>query len=84
MQTFVQDCPNEACLIRAKGYKEMAFVKIPGLNGKVYVPDETEGEIRKHQCRECFSCQWCSDDRCCVCMGRKRCTNKKNCHEHET
>lgn len=54
----------------------MAFVKIPGLPGKVYVPDAVPGQKKKHLCRDCFSCEFCSDDRCRVCRrgsGRTGC-----------
>ncbi|MBA4367966.1 MAG: hypothetical protein C0403_10055 [Desulfobacterium sp.] len=54
----------------------MPFVEIPGLKGKVYVPAEAPEEIRKHRCRDCFSCQWCSDDRCCVCLKEKGCSRR--------
>jgi hypothetical protein len=54
----------------------MTFIEIPGLNGKVYVPDETAGEVRKHRCRDSFYCQWCRDDRCCVCLEEKKCSKK--------
>jgi len=56
---------------------EMAFIEIPGLKGKVYVPDEKSGHIKKHDCKDCYSCQMCSNDRCQLCLcqsssGRKR------------
>lgn len=46
----------------------MAFVSIPGIPGKVFVPDQ-DGRCAKHPCRDCFACQQCSDDRCRVCRG---------------
>lgn len=46
----------------------MGFESIPGIEGKVFVPDEAPGE-RKHPCRDCFRCQQCSDDRCRVCRS---------------
>lgn len=45
----------------------MAFVRIPGLPGKVYVPDK-KGHPCKHPCKDCFSCEFCSDDRCRICI----------------
>ncbi|MBN2232694.1 MAG: hypothetical protein JW781_07750 [Deltaproteobacteria bacterium] len=24
---------------------------------------------KKHPCSDCRFCQWCSDDRCCLCRG---------------
>lgn len=47
----------------------MPFTSRPGLNGKVYVPVQHPGQ-RKHDCRNCYSCQVCSDDRCSLCRGR--------------
>ena len=52
----------------------MPFVSVPGLKGKVYAPEETRKSAKKHQCRDCFSCQQCSDDRCRVCLSLKLCS----------
>jgi len=46
----------------------MSFVSVPGLKGKVYVPEKTQESIKKHPCKECYFCQFCSDDRCRVCL----------------
>jgi len=51
----------------------MPFINIPGVTGKVYVPDEKQGRIKKHNCSDCFLCQICSDDRCLLCKGKKSC-----------
>ena len=57
----------------------MPFVTVPGLEGKVYVP-EKQGEIhKKHPCKDCYSCQHCSDDRCRVCL----CPQKDECKKHD-
>jgi len=55
----------------------MSFVAVPGLKGKVYVPDEPRPGLKKHRCRDCFSCQQCSDDRCRVCRGVRPCNRSK-------
>ncbi len=47
----------------------MAWQQVPGLNGRVYVPDNPLGVPRKYPCVDCFSCQFCSDERCSVCRG---------------
>jgi len=47
----------------------MPFVNVPGLAGKVYVPEKQESCEKKHSCKDCFSCEHCSDDRCNVCLG---------------
>lgn len=49
----------------------MAFIKICGLEGKVYVPGSDLSVHKKHFCGDCFSCQMCSDERCALCMGQK-------------
>jgi hypothetical protein len=47
----------------------MAWIKMHGLAGKVYVPPEAAGERHKHNCPDCFHCQLCSDDRCRICRS---------------
>ncbi len=47
----------------------MAFIRIAGVQGKVYVPDQTGR--KKHNCKDCFCCQRCSDSRCRLCLNRK-------------
>jgi hypothetical protein len=46
----------------------MAFIRVEGLSGKVFVPDGSP-EPKKHPCPDCVGCQHCSDDRCRVCRG---------------
>jgi hypothetical protein len=46
----------------------MAFESMPGIEGKIFIPDEDPGE-RKHPCTDCYACQLCSDDRCRVCRS---------------
>lgn len=46
----------------------MAFIKLKGVVGKVYVPDKEVQTERKHNCPECFACQLCADSRCHVCL----------------
>jgi hypothetical protein len=52
----------------------MSFVSVPGLKGKVYVPDESREGSKKYPCKDCFSCQQCSDDRCRVCLSLGQCS----------
>jgi len=47
----------------------MPFETMPGVTGKVYIP-EKQTDIKKHPCKDCFSCQMCSDDRCRLCRGK--------------
>lgn len=59
----------------------MAFIKIPGVEGKIFVPDEQPKSLKKHNCKDCFSCQMCSDDRCERCLKKNNCCKKVN-HPH--
>ncbi len=48
----------------------MPFIKIEGFTGNIYVP-ETNHMKKKHPCKDCFSCQFCSDERCELCLKKK-------------
>lgn len=48
----------------------MAYIKISGFKGKIYIPDENK-DNKKHNCPDCYYCQVCSDDRCCLCLEIK-------------
>ena len=45
----------------------MAFKTIPGIKGKIFIPEEGPLRHRKHPCPDCYTCQQCGDDRCRVC-----------------
>lgn len=49
----------------------MTWVKRPGLDGLVWEPDPQPAAEKKHNCRDCFRCQMCSDVRCAQCLKRK-------------
>lgn len=55
----------------------MAFEKLPGDKGLIYVPDPKPG-AKKKPCADCFSCQWCADERCRICRAKGCCQWKKN------
>ena len=57
----------------------MPFVTMPGLKGKVYVPEERPAHTKKYQCKNCYFCQMCPDTRCSVCFEQEQCkiTNDK-------
>ena len=58
----------------------MPFVRMPGVTGKVYVPEVLPGQQKKHPCPDCFACQHCSDDRCTVCRNQGAvCTKGVHC-----
>lgn len=46
----------------------MGFIRMKGVAGLVFVPDEDAGP-KKHPCPDCRFCQWCSDNRCGLCLG---------------
>jgi hypothetical protein len=52
----------------------MPFVSIPGMPGRLYVPEERAEYLKKFPGKDCFSCEFCSDDRCRVC---RRCRGEK-------
>ena len=47
----------------------MNFIRIDGFKGKIYIPGDGIS-LKKHDCRDCFSCQNCSDERCAKCLSR--------------
>lgn len=47
----------------------MAWINVPGLTGKVYVPDAGSQLLKRHPCTTCFACQWCDKNRCHVCRS---------------
>lgn len=49
----------------------MKFVKIEGFKGKVFEPVRQGKNIKKHNCRDCFSCNFCDDERCKKCLYEK-------------
>ena len=49
----------------------MAWQTIPGVTGKVFVPDEGV-KAKKHPCKDCFACQNCGQERCRVCRQEKQ------------
>ncbi|MGD8520484.1 MAG: hypothetical protein PVF56_05005 [Desulfobacterales bacterium] len=51
----------------------MSFRSVPGLKGRVYVPEQQESAPKKHPCQDCYACQMCCDERCNVCLRQKGC-----------
>jgi len=37
----------------------------------------TDHDAKKHPCPDCAYCQWCSDDRCRLCLGHAGCCRRK-------
>lgn len=46
----------------------MGFMRMKGVAGLVFVSDGDDGP-KKHPCPDCHFCQWCSDNRCGLCLG---------------
>jgi len=49
----------------------MPWTKMPGIEGRVYEPEQQKACERKHDCRDCFYCQMCSDVKCAACRKEK-------------
>jgi len=49
----------------------MPFVKVPGLPGKLYIPEMQKNCRKKQPCEDCYSCEHCSDNRCRVCRDNR-------------
>ena len=49
----------------------MAFIRMKDVEGLVFVPEDT-GAAKKHPCADCYHCQWCSDNRCTLCLQGNR------------
>lgn len=54
----------------------MPFIRLPGLAGKVYVPNPPPDPQQKHPCPDCFACQECPESRCQVCRCNAGCKKK--------
>ncbi len=50
----------------------MSFITVPGLKGKLYLPEKAPAGEKKHACPDCFACQACGEARCHVCRGEKK------------
>ena len=62
----------------------MPFIRVPGLEGKVFVPMTDPGMRKKHPCKDCHFCQMCGDDRCALCKVQKESRAKKTVCATET
>jgi len=58
--------------------KRMPWIRISGLPGKVYVPEDDGQSPKKHPCITCHACQWCDENRCRVCRGGDETANHKS------
>ena len=53
----------------------MSFKKAGRLPGKIFVPEDNG--FKKHPCPDCQCCQWCTDERCAICLKRRKCKRSK-------
>jgi len=53
----------------------MPFIKIEGFAPSIYAPEKNPGK-QKHPCNDCYICQFCSDERCKLCLKNKPCMRK--------
>ncbi|MEI6809015.1 MAG: hypothetical protein WCN95_09855 [bacterium] len=53
----------------------MSWIQAKGGKGMLFIPGEQSSREKKHPCPDCFSCGWCSDDRCKVCLTEQKCRN---------
>ena len=51
--------------------KNSNFIRIEGFKGKIYNPSPVSETLKKHPCRDCFSCRFCADTACNVCLKKK-------------
>lgn len=49
----------------------MAFKKLKNINGEIFIPNKQKE--KKHNCEDCFNCQFCSDTRCRNCLKHNNC-----------
>lgn len=48
----------------------MPFISLKGIKGKIFIPDE-HATFRKNPCKDCYYCQFCSDEKCGLCIKMK-------------
>ena len=49
----------------------MAYKAVPGGIGRIYVAGSRAGAPKKHNCKDCFFCQWCAEERCRLCRKKE-------------
>jgi len=55
----------------------MPFITVSGIKGKIFIPDE-HTIIKKNPCKDCFYCQFCSDEKCNLCLKNKASKTKND------
>ena len=54
----------------------MPYKPVPGGIGRIYVPGSHAEALKKHDCKDCFFCQWCAEERCRLCR-KKSCRRRR-------
>jgi hypothetical protein len=54
----------------------MPFIELDSIPGLIWIPEEIKN--KKHNCKDCFSCQMCSNERCDLCLKKSQCKNEKS------
>lgn len=67
-----EDVPDNRRFGRKGFGGSMPFSRKPGLTGKVYIPKENVLVVKKYDCKGCYSCQLCGDDRCALCRPQQK------------
>lgn len=55
----------------------MAFERKSGFIGKIYVPDEDPQHVKKYDCKDCYFCKKCNEERCKLCRSEQCCARSK-------
>ena len=45
----------------------MPYKPVAGGLGRIYVAEPDAETAKKHDCTDCFFCQWCAEERCRLC-----------------
>jgi len=55
----------------------MPYKPVAGGLGRIYVPAPDTEAPKKHDCKDCFFCQWCVEERCRLCRKKSSRRHKK-------
>ena len=55
----------------------MPFIRIDGIEGKLFVPGDEAEAVKKNRCKDCHFCQFCNDEKCSACIKNRCCKQKE-------
>lgn len=61
----------------------MPYRRITGFVGKVYYREEVLHIERKHECLDCYFCQWCNNDKCTMCREQHSCNSNHGNNDNQ-